>query len=129
VSCSDAGGVDDDALGVLVGEAMGSEEDGDLGVRKLVDLNAGSDEVRPQPAGWLRKVQVAPLDGVVFADNLLLLSAEDLPPQPSAASHEARALLLRRGGERGVVLADIGLGELAVGGLGGGDAGQGQILW
>src|SRR6185369_17927860 len=91
------------AGGVVVGEPMGSEEDGDGTVGILVNPDDGFDEVWPETA--LRQLQghPAPFDRVGVADGALLLNAEDLGPGAGAIEQEAGAFLLGSNGEGGVV--------------------------
>src|SRR6266446_5200225 len=74
------GGSGDVAIGVIVGEPMGSEEDGDGAVGILMDPDDGLDEVRPEAAWRQLQGEAAPFDRVVVADGALLLNAEYLRP-------------------------------------------------
>src|SRR3546814_7290083 len=68
-------GVDDGAVAVAAGEAVGSEEDGDGAVGIFVNAHGRLDEMRPEPAGRQLQVEAAPLHRVVVADAALLLDA------------------------------------------------------
>ena len=116
-------------VGVVVGEAVRAEEDGERAVGILVDPHAGFDEVWPEAARRELQGEPAPFEeGVVVADLALVLGAEDLAPGAGAVGHEGRAGLLGGDGEAGVVRRDVDLGEPAVGRLHGRDAGQPQLL-
>src|SRR5216683_1654732 len=73
-------GVGDDAIWAVVGEAMGSQEDGDRAVWILVNADGGLDEVWPQTARWQLQTKPPPLHRVVVADTALLLDAKNLGP-------------------------------------------------
>ena len=122
------GGQADRALGVVVGEPMGSEEDGDGAVGILVNPDDGLDEVRPEAALRQLQRQAAPFDRVVVADGALLLNAEYLRPGHGPIVQEVRAFLLGGDCEGGVVLRNVSLRNPAIGGFDGGDTGQRQFL-
>ena len=95
-------GVGDDAIWAVVGEAMGSQEDGDRAVWILVNADGGLDEVWPQTARWQLQTKPPPLHRVVVADTALLLDAKNLgpggvrshtKPDPSCSAETAKAAL------------------------------------
>ena len=95
-------------------------EEGEGAVVILVDADVGLDEVAAM--ALLRDLQDAAIeaDAIVVADDTLVFGAKDVA-QFADERHEGVALFGRRHGEAGIVLADIGLGQIAVGGFDGGD--------
>src|SRR5271165_6055567 len=89
VSCRFSASVDGVAVGVVVGQPVGPEEDGKRAIGILVDAHGGFDEVRSQRAGRDLQAERAPFDGVVVADLAGLLDAEDLAPGAGGVGNEA----------------------------------------
>jgi hypothetical protein len=66
-------GLRDPAVGVVVGKAMGAEEDGDGAIWILVNPDDdGLDEVRSQAARRQLQAEALPLRGIVVADGAVL---------------------------------------------------------
>jgi hypothetical protein len=74
------GGLDDLAVGVVVGEAMGAEEDSQGAIGILVNPDDGLDEVRSQPAPRQLQAEAPLFHGVVVADGAVLVDGQDLVP-------------------------------------------------
>src|SRR3546814_11162873 len=69
VSRRPSSGFDVGAVGIVVGEAMRAEEDGEGAVGILVDPDPGLDEVRPERARRELQMQTVPVAGVIVADR------------------------------------------------------------
>jgi hypothetical protein len=128
VSRGVAFGLEDGAVGLVIGEAMRPEEDGDGAVGILVNSDHGLDEVRPQAARRQLETESVPFDGIVVADGALFLDAQDVRPCHRAIEQKARAFLLGRHREGGVVRGDVGLGEPSIGRFDGADPSQRELL-
>jgi hypothetical protein len=76
------------------------------------------------PRAWLP----APTSVVGAERRALLLDAEDVAPERLGHLDEDRRRLLSGLDKTGIVLGQVNLAKEAVGGLDGGDPGQGQLL-
>src|SRR3546814_16821044 len=101
VSRRPSSGFDVSAVGIVVGEAMRAEEDGEGAVGILVDPDPGLDEMWPERARRELQMQTVPFDGVVVADPALVLNAPALAPSAGQGGSEGRAGLPGVGGHAG----------------------------
>ena len=114
--------------GLVWGEGARIVEDGQAGVRVVLDADLGPDVVQPGRRRRDLRDEAVEAHGVVVADGALLLGTEDVPPLLGSDGGEGRARLLGRRREAGVAIGDEGLGEEAVGRGAGGDVAQGELL-
>src|SRR3546814_9879220 len=103
VSRRPSSGFDVSAVGIVVGEAMRAEEDGEGAVGILVDPDPGLDEMWPERARRELQMQTVPFDGVVVAAPALVLNAQDLETGAGAVGNEGGGGLLGGDGEGGRV--------------------------
>src|SRR3546814_19734307 len=101
VSRRPSSGFDVGAVGIVVGEAMRAEEDGEGAVGILVDPDSGLAEMWPERARRELQMQTVPFDRVVVAEPALVLNAPDLAPGPGPVGAAGRGGLAGGAGARG----------------------------
>src|SRR5574338_9224 len=120
--------IDGRAIGSVSADAAWAIEDRQSVVCVPAYLDARIHEVRTQRTGLDLQTQLAEDDGVVVADDALLLMAQDLDQIAACPRHEGAAGLGRRHREAPVVHRQVDLAEKPVGRLDRRDAGVGKLL-
>src|SRR5579863_1965858 len=128
VSRGPGGGVDRRAIGMETADTARPEEQCDGAIEIASDLDGRLDEVAAQRARLDLQPELLEEDGVVVADDTVLLAAEDLAERAAGPGHEGAAGLARLDGEALIVRRQVGLGDEPVGRLDGVDAGVGELL-
>src|SRR6185437_9564214 len=116
------------AVGGVATDAARAIEQANRVIGVAAQFDRCPDEVSPQGTGLDLQPQLAEGDGVVLADEAILLVTQDLGQVGPLPWHEGGAGLARRDGEAAIVSRDIDLAQIAIGVCYGRDAVVAELL-